>query len=270
MSEANSRIPWTREQLMLSFRLYCQLPFGKLHARNPEIVELARLIGRTPSAVTMKLVNFASLDPSITQTGRRGLANSSVADRATWEEFNSDWGGLNTQCEDLLRKLSLGHEVGSASVLGFAEAVADYVGEEREAIVSLRQRQNFFRRAVLASYEGKCCMSGVTTGALIVASHIVPWAEDEKNRLNPRNGLCLSAIHDRAFDRGLITVTPDLTVRVSRQIQQEGERTKLGRLLSNIDRSKIQSPKRFMPSPEFLRWHNDERFEKLNGTTGDI
>jgi hypothetical protein len=60
---------WTPEQLKLAFFLYCQLPFGKLHSRNPEIVKLARIIGRTPSAVAMKLVNFASLDPAIINTG---------------------------------------------------------------------------------------------------------------------------------------------------------------------------------------------------------
>jgi len=65
---------WTREQLKLAFHLYCQLPFGKLHSRNAEIVELAQLIGRTPGAVAMKLVNFASLDPAITSTGRAGGA----------------------------------------------------------------------------------------------------------------------------------------------------------------------------------------------------
>ena len=69
-------IRWTKEQLKLAFHLYCQLPFGKLHQRNPEIIKLANMIGRTPSAVAMKLVNFASLDPAITGTGRSGLGNA--------------------------------------------------------------------------------------------------------------------------------------------------------------------------------------------------
>ena len=61
---------WTPEQLKLAFAFYCQTSFGKLHSKNPQIIELAKLIGRTPSALAMKLVNFASLDPSITDTGR--------------------------------------------------------------------------------------------------------------------------------------------------------------------------------------------------------
>ena len=76
---ANAR--WSKDELKLAFHLYCQLPFGKLHQRNPEIVELARLLGRTPGSVAMKLVNFASLDPTITRSGRSGLNNASKLDR---------------------------------------------------------------------------------------------------------------------------------------------------------------------------------------------
>ena len=82
---------WTKEQLKLAYHLYCQLPFGKLHSRNKEIVQLASLIGRTPGAVAMKLVNFASLDPKITGSGRRGLGNASDLDREVWSEFHADW-----------------------------------------------------------------------------------------------------------------------------------------------------------------------------------
>jgi len=71
---------WTKEQVKLGFNLYCQLPFRRLHSRNPEIIELAELVGRTPSAVAMKLCNIASLDPAITGTGRRGLGNASALD----------------------------------------------------------------------------------------------------------------------------------------------------------------------------------------------
>ena len=72
---------WTTEQLKLAFHLYCQLPFGKLHSRNAEVINLGQLLGRTPSAVAMKLVNFASLDPAITGTGRTGLPGASRLDR---------------------------------------------------------------------------------------------------------------------------------------------------------------------------------------------
>lgn len=63
LSKETSAGRWNRDQLKLAYYLYCQLPFGKFHHRNPEVMKLATLIGRTPSAVAMKLSNFASLDP---------------------------------------------------------------------------------------------------------------------------------------------------------------------------------------------------------------
>lgn len=56
---------WTRNELILTFNLYCKLPFGKLHRLNPQIINLSNLISRTSSAVALKLVNFASLDPEL-------------------------------------------------------------------------------------------------------------------------------------------------------------------------------------------------------------
>lgn len=98
---------WTKEQLKLAFHLYCQLPFGRLHSRNPEIIQLAKLIGRTPGAVAMKLVNFASLDPAITSTGRAGLGNAGSLDKEVWAEFHADWEKLAVECELLRRNLDL-------------------------------------------------------------------------------------------------------------------------------------------------------------------
>ena len=83
------RTGWTRQQLLVAFKLYCELPFGKLHFRNPEIVKFAALIGRTPSALAMKLTNIASLDPAITSTGRKGLKGAAAADRAMWAEMEN-------------------------------------------------------------------------------------------------------------------------------------------------------------------------------------
>ena len=71
--------PWTRDQLLVAFSLYCRLPFGRLHARNPEIIAIADAIGRTPGALAMKLTNIASLDPEITSTGRSGLTGASFS-----------------------------------------------------------------------------------------------------------------------------------------------------------------------------------------------
>jgi hypothetical protein len=243
---------WTKDELRLAFHLYCQLPFGKLHSKNSDIIELASLIKRTPSSVAMKLVNFASLDPAITTTGRTGLGNASKVDEEIWNEYQRDWDGLAVHSARLLEKL---RGVAGAPPTGDVNAESFY-GATTLATVEVRRRQQFFRRSVLASYENKCCMTGITAGELLVASHIVPWNADAHNRLNPRNGLCLSALHDRAFDRGLITVAPDLSIRISSAIKDYSQEEFVRAALIDLDGHTIQLPEKFRPKPEFLEFHN--------------
>lgn len=248
---------WTKEQLKLAFHLYCQLPFGKLDMRTPEVIRLAGLIGRTPGAVAMKLSNFASLDPAITGTGRKGLEGASNLDREVWAEFHADWESLAVECEMLRRNLdSAALPEEDADELLVPE---DYTGETRRVVTEQRIKQNFFRRAVLSSYQGRCCMSGLSESRLLVASHIVPWSKDKANRLNPSNGLCLSAIHDRAFDKGLITLTDDFKVVVSKELKRNKEPFVMEVLLP-LDGRTIESPERFAPQIEFISWHRSKLF----------
>ena len=79
-------------------------------------------------------------------------------------------------------------------------------GEDRLVQTTARRGQAFFLSAVLSAYDRRCCVTGLSIPTLLIASHIVPWTHDETNRLNPENGLLLSPFHDRAFDRGLITI----------------------------------------------------------------
>lgn len=252
---------WTREQLKLAFHLYCQLPFGKLHSRNTEIVELAQLIGRTPGAVAMKLVNFASLDPAITSTGRAGLGNAGSLDREIWDEFHADWEGLAVECNRLRTELieSKGQVPTTALDTDEATGLEDFTGETRRVVTEQRIKQHFFRRAVLSSYRGRCCMSGLSEPRLLVASHIVPWSKDKANRLNPSNGLCLSAIHDKAFDKGLIALSDDFRVLVSAELKRSTDAFVQSVLLP-LDGRSIELPERFVPSASFIARHREIEF----------
>lgn len=248
---------WTKEQLKLAFHLYCQLPFGKLDMRTPEVIKLAGLIGRTPGAVAMKLSNFASLDPAITGTGRKGLEGASNLDREIWDEFHADWEALAVESELLRRKLDA-----DAQPMDDAEeqlVPEDFTGETRKVVTEQRIKQSFFRRAVLSSYRGRCCMSGLTETRLLIASHIVPWSKDKANRLNPSNGLCLSAIHDRAFDKGLITLSEDMKVIVSAELKRNKEAF-VKEVLLPLDGRPIELPERFTPQLEFVAWHRTVHF----------
>jgi len=252
MELSNNRKPWTKDQLKLAFYLYCQLPFGRLHSKNQRIIETSAIIGKTPSALAMKLVNFASLDPAVQNRGRKGLGNASVADKEIWREFHNDWEKLVTECETLFQNKN-------SSVV--EKELPDYTGETHDAIISVRHGQSFFRKAILASYQSICCISGVSLPQLLVASHIIPWSEAKDIRLDPSNGLCLSAIHDKAFDKGLITVMPDYTVRISEELKENVNGSQQIRLLVLSNKQMIRLPEKFLPNKRFLDWHNKNIFK---------
>ena len=249
---------WTKEQVKLAFHLYCQLPYGRIHGRNPEIVALAKVIGRTPDAVAMKMLNIASLDPAITTTGRVALGNASALDRDVWGEFHSDWERLAVECH-LLRQQLDDHSVEDLDANTDTLSPEDFTGETQQVLTAQRIKQHFFRRAVLSGYRGRCCMSGVSEPRLLIASHIVPWSRDKANRLNPSNGLCLSAIHDRAFDKGLITLTDDGFVVLSDELRARDEPF-LKTVFAPLDGRQIEMPERFRPDHAFLKRHRAEIF----------
>ena len=194
-----TRKNWSSDELIVAFNLYCKIPFGKIHIRNPDIKSLAKILGRTPSAVSWKLANFARLDPALQKRSISGASHGGKGEIEVWEEFNSDWERLSFESEKLLAKIT-GKKIENAAGINKDELPKQ--GKEREAIVRVRINQNFFRTAVLAAYDSKCCITDLAIPELLNASHIKPWAKDTLNRVNPRNGLCLNVLHDRAFDRG--------------------------------------------------------------------
>jgi putative restriction endonuclease len=248
------RRDWTREELIVAFNLYCKIPFGRIHLRNPLIAELAKAIGRTPSAVSWKLANYARLDPALQKRNIAGAAHGARAEVEIWNEFSHDWDRLAFESERLLDQLT-----GRTPELVEEERQLPE-GLSREALVRTRVNQGFFRAAVLAAYSARCCITGLSIPQLLTASHIVPWSVDVKNRTNPQNGLCLNALHDRAFDGGLLTVTPDLKVNVSPKIRKKQADECTRRFLLRYEGVSITPPHHFVPNVDFLRYHNERIF----------
>jgi putative restriction endonuclease len=255
---------WTRAELLAALHLYLQLPFGQLHRGQPRIVQLAGWLGRTPSSVAMKLVNIASLDPAITGTGRAGLKKASQLDRVVWDELTHSWSAVAQEAaaeyEVLAAKDGLtpieADRIAPAELPDAESEFATPATTEQEARVTVRINQVRFRRWVLASYGGRCCVTGLQEPRLLIASHIVPWSESAANRMNPRNGLCLSPLYDRAFDQGLITITPgSLKIRVSKQLRDSVADAYVQQALVALDGVPIRAPERFHPDDELLAWH---------------
>jgi HNH endonuclease len=254
---------WTRDELLVAFNLYCKLPFGQMHRGNPDVVELAGLLGRTPSAVAMKLVNFASLDPSHQNRGVSGLKNTSQTDLAIWEQFHSNWTQLGAESEQAYRRLQGQDDEAMEEGRRADEPSIGTRGRETETLrmLTVRLGQAFFREVVLASYNNRCCICDLPDSRLLIASHIVPWSEREDLRVNPRNGMCLCALHDRAFDRGLIAVAPTFAVIVSPQLRKHLPHGILERMFVAFEGAEIHQPEKFVPEVDFLRYHRDHVFQ---------
>jgi len=248
---------WTREELILAFNLYCKIPFGTIHTHNPQIIALAKILDRTPSAVSWKLANLASLDPTLKKRNIAGASHGSKMDEVVWNEFNGDWDRLAFESEKLLAQ-KIGKPVEDISDVDLLDL--PLMGKEREAVVKIRVNQNFFRKAVLAAYNFQCCITGLGIPELLNASHIIPWSKDKANQVNPRNGLCLNALHDRAFDRGLLTITPDFKVKISKSIKRNDVDSALQDFLFRYDGAEIKIPTRFLPDTKFLKYHNKSVF----------
>lgn len=246
---------WTKEELILAINLYSKLPFGKLDKNTPEVNELASLLGRSNNAVALKLVNFASIDPKLQARGIRGMKNAGELTEQVFREFYNNWDEYFLESEKILAEKK---QTTIESLYEIETTDLPMQGKEREAMVKIRVNQKLFRTLLDVNYNYKCCITGIDNPELLIASHIIPWSKDEKNRLNPANGLLLNTLHDRAFERGLITITPDYKLKVS-SILLKNKIESITRNFSEFNNRLISLPKKFKPDSDFLKRHN-ERF----------
>jgi putative restriction endonuclease len=112
--------------------------------------------------------------------------------------------------------------------------------------------QNLFRKSLFNVYGGQCALCDTRHPAFLVASHIVPWAENSQERLNPRNGILLCRTHDAAFETGLLSVHPDLSVEFECKLDSLG-RDLWAHLRSTATRLRVTRLKR-SPDTRFLEW----------------
>lgn len=255
-----TRKNWSREELLAAFNLYCHTPFGRLHRSNPEIVHLSQAIGRTPSALAMKLVNFASFDPVQKARGVKGLANAARADQELWDEFghNPEIIAVESQraIEQFLQTPREAPDNSESEESNFPTGPT-----EATRLVRVRLVQSFFRDAVLTSYEFRCAICRLDIVELLNASHIIPWRQNVERRADPRNGLALCALHDRAFDRGLFTIGNEFQVITSQRLQKSTESPLHRVAFYEVEGQPITMPQRFSPDPVALAFHREHIFQ---------
>lgn len=256
-------VKWTREHLLIALNIYCKLLFGQFHSRNPIIIETAQKMGRTPNSLAMKLCNFASLDPVQRARGVSGLTGAAKQDREMWDEFQSNPSRLGPESEQLVHDLFTHDETKEVDFLSRQRVriVAPSGPTEVEATVKTRRGQQFFRQAVINAYDVRCCITGINVPRLLVASHIKPWGKFPAETLNPKNGLCLSSLHDAAFDVGLITLDENLKVVLSKRLKSFFPQPALEQNFVSFEGRPIRLPEKLAdPDPDFLAYHRESIF----------
>lgn len=244
---------WSREEEIIVFNLYCKIPFKTSSKNHPDIIRIANLIGRTPSSVNMKIGNFGSFDDNLKKQGIVGLINGSKLDKEIFNEFNGNWDELAYESEKLIAQYE-GRQISENHIFP--------TGSEKDAIIKQRINQQFFRESVLTSYGKTCCITGLSNPELLIASHIKPWKDCTcSEKTNPKNGLCLNALHDKAFDRGFITISEKYTLIVSDEIKDVYGGETVKNFFTVLKGKSIRLPEKFLPEKTFLEYHNNCIFE---------
>lgn len=260
---------WTPQELLVALNIYAKLPFGQFDKGNPVIIDVAQKLGRTPSSVGMKLCNFASLDPALKARGRKGLEGASKLDREVWAEFQAQPEIVAAKSEEAIREL---FNVKEGAQFDLVKGVGVQItpkkvplpptGETtRETTVMVRRGQQFFRQMVLNAFESQCCITGIAIRELLVASHIKPWNGFPESRLDIQNGLCLSRIHDAAFDAGMISFDPNYRLIVSPKLLKSQNPT-IQHSFQTFVGQPIRLPHSSLkPKLEFLQFHRETIFQ---------
>ena len=244
---------WKREETLAAFNLYCKMPSNKISRHNKEIITLAEKLKRTPGALGMKMENLRWHDLD----NKGGLKNGAELDKNIWKEFFDDPETIMYESEKA-RVYFDGKTMEEIADEEYEIEIPE--SEERQQKIRARANQDFFRRLVLSSYGEKCCITGLAGVELLNASHIIPWKEN-RNRLDPRNGLCLNALHDRAFDRGLMTILPSGEIVISKYLQKQANECGESAFIADYAGKKICMPYRFKPEEEFLEFHNQNIYK---------
>lgn len=247
---------WTHDEMVLALALYFQLPFGRINRNTPEVKKLGNLIGRGANSASMRLANFAHIDPYIINSGRNGLAGGESVCQPIWDEYYNDKERLYREAAEIRARLRNQTIEESLQILP-----NDYIGHVRETVIKQRVDQNAFRSMILNNYNDICAITGINDKRLLIASHIIPWSKRKDTRLNPENGICLSVLYDKAFDQGLIAIRPDdYTIMTSPSLKDKLTKNVFQDHFGRIENRKIILPEEHHPDVLFLQHHIENVF----------
>lgn len=241
---------WSREDIVVAYALYCVTPLNQIRPTNKVIQQVSEIISHSVASLVMRMRNFQYIDPRASS----GLRNVAKADKMIFEEFKHDWDALSIEAETLT-----GLDLFGASPLQGAKPLSDLTDHRR-----VTRERVFFKKAVLSAYNDQCYISGCAVPQMLVASHIRPYSKcrSEADRVSPDNGICLNTFYDKAFDSGLMTITPSMQIFISPIISNGPQDAFTARWLAELDGTFLPPSPRFPPRRELLEYHNDVIFRR--------
>ena len=265
------------DELVLVLALYKSMDRRDVRKDNPRIVRLSEFLkgvgsgpdgaGRSPGSVYMKMNNYMSLDPDY---GGTGCENIGQGDKEVWDRFyDAGFCGLAEAATRTERRLA-GFYEGEFLFEDGSCRESELEGGLREYMERARIERDIFRSRTVGSYNGACCITGSKNRSLVGACPIKPLEaclESPKDKLDPRNGLCLNVFHERAFKLGLFTLDDQLRVEVSPAVvkNEKKEKTILTDWLCAYDGMRIAVPEQNAPDAAYLEYHRD----KIYADTGE-
>lgn len=144
--------------------------------------------------IAMDILHYYNIDG----TKKKILKNKSIDELITTSQGKFK--------ESLIKlKAYLSEEVKVEKII---EGIGIIQPENTEISVMTKQRvgQDKLRSYILEAYNHECALCEINKHDLLICSHIIPWRIDEKNRLNPKNAICLCILHDKLFDKGYFSL----------------------------------------------------------------
>ena len=194
---------------------------------------------------------------------KKGFCSAAVKDFSQFLTLTDRQNSMLKQFETASDAQQLAQELENVKIIPNPLLIPDDIaintpeGKSKLKEVQVRQNQHIFRKMILSIYQGQCCLTGLPVQEVLRASHISAWSKDKKNRMNPENGLCLSATYDAAFDRHLISFDEDYRLIFAPSLKEHYTNEAFKEHFQKLHGRKIAMPIKFMPSQELLAQHRE-------------
>lgn len=231
---------WTEDETLFLFHVLLSESARDLRTDSPRVAEIAGLLDRRPGSVHRKLEDIRSNDPAYLSKGRKGT-NCAQFVRDVWTGLYGDYGPTMSRIKGAFTSVCDGFAI--VSELSVEPDIPPGLDVPVEA--TYRDGQQVFRRMVANNFDRSCCITGIVTPTLLVASHIKPWASSSPaERTDPCNGLYLNRLHDGLFDQHLMTLDDDLRIEYADSVRRENTEETFEMFFGRYEGLRIRDPSR--------------------------